>query len=118
MKRNIFLGLVMIAILGGGCAKMTIEGSGTPDVTCPSDTVWQSYYGFDWNEYKIKKASNGLGLYQVTIHDNYLYSLIAVLSCGIAVPREIEWQIQQPEPEDEDVELMQPGMRVNATEAR
>lgn len=109
MKKMLGIVVCAIVILGAGCARVVVEGSGTPQECIPRETVWQSYYGFAWNEHAIKKAKDGLGLYQVTIHDNYCYSLISVASLGLAVPREIEWQVQRPAPVDEQVELMKPS---------
>ena len=88
---------VFLLLLGCcGCAKLTVEASGTPQDKCPRETVWKSGYGFDWSDYKIRKATGGIGLYQVTIHRDYWQSLVTVVSLGLVVPVQYEYQLQQP----------------------
>lgn len=108
MKSLVFILLGLVAVSMTGCSRFTTEGSGTNEKIVHSETVWQSYYGFDWHCRDVKKASNGLGLYQVTVHNDYLYSLIAVTSLGLVVPQTIEYQCQIPLPEDDDEEEMKP----------
>jgi len=93
-------------------------GQRNAGTVCPSETAWQTYYGFDWSTPPVKKAKNGQGLYQVTVYNDYLCSLISVFSLGLAVPQRVEWQAQRPEPKDEKAEPMKPTTRLNFTKAR
>ncbi|MFA7231864.1 MAG: hypothetical protein WC071_11395 [Victivallaceae bacterium] len=94
------------AFILAGCTNFPIEGSGTPEKTNGHETIHGSFYGFKWQEYEIKKAKDGLGLYRVICHANYLYSATAVLTLGLYVPQEIEWWIQAPPQQDYDGPLM------------
>lgn len=96
LKKEMTLGVALLVLIISGCAKLSIEASGTPQAKCYHETVWESYYGFNWSSYEAKKGLNGIGLYQVTVHSNYWQSLISVISLGTVVPIEYEYQLQQP----------------------
>ena len=96
-----------LALILVGCANFPIEGSGTPEIkTQPPDIIHGSFYGFKWKDYDIKKAHDGLGLYQVIYHTNYLYSAAAVLTLGLYVPQKLEWRVQTPPQKDYNGPLM------------
>eukprot|EP00831_Metopus_contortus_P037825 TRINITY_DN2979_c0_g4_i1.p2 TRINITY_DN2979_c0_g4~~TRINITY_DN2979_c0_g4_i1.p2 ORF type:complete len:442 (-),score=67.97 TRINITY_DN2979_c0_g4_i1:1176-2501(-) len=103
------LGAGLVLTLSG-CMNASIEGSGTPQLTNGEEIIHGSFYGFKWKESSVKKAKDGLGLYRIIYHTNYLYSSVAVLSLGLYVPQEIEWWVQAPVQQDYDGPTM-PGRK-------
>lgn len=99
-------GCLAFALILAGCVNFPIEGSGTPQKTNGYETIHGSYYGFKWQEYDIKKAKDGLGLYRVIYHTNYLYSAAAVLTLGLYVPQDVEWWVQALPQQDYNGPLM------------
>ena len=100
MKSSVIATSFVMVFALSGCMNSTIEGSGTPQKTNGQEVIHGSFYGFQWKDHDIRKAKDGLGLYRVIYHTNYLYSTAAVLSLGLYVPQEIEWWVQAPAQQD------------------
>lgn len=97
MKKWLFALLLLPCIaIATACMELTLEGSGSPKPIYHVETIHTSYYGFTWSHFDSKKATDGIGLYRVVYHTNYLYSLIGVLTLGLYEPIQVQWWLQQP----------------------
>ena len=89
------MSVILISLLISGCAKVCIEASGTPNVIRHNETVWTSYYDFEWSKYQVRKSTDDIGLYQVVVHKNFFSDIVSVFSLGFVVPIQYEYVLQK-----------------------
>ena len=101
-NRFLELALVLLVSLSSGCRTIYIEGGDNPGETLKEETVHNCLYGKPWSDYNPAKSET-VGLYKISIEQNYFHALATVLSLGIYAPIKLQvttekelqsWQIK------------------------
>lgn len=91
--------LVVCLLLVAGCAtnKISRPNQWALGADGGSKTVWTFFWGACQQNINPTNCV-GPGLSEVTVHGNFGYSLISVLSLGTAMPVTIEWRCAKDKP--------------------
>ncbi|MCP4049639.1 MAG: hypothetical protein GY730_02920 [bacterium] len=101
IKNNVLMLLTIVfSMIFTSCMKVTVEGDGakTPDSKFGKETIYGTFYGFNWNDRyrKVRKAENGLGLFRVEYTTNAAYTTLSIVSLGLCVPVDIDYWVESP----------------------
>lgn len=94
---------LLAALLLGGCYRYRTHAPEVIDGTTPrSETVWSLAWGLAQEQPDVNNC-RGQGLADVTVADNFGYTLITVLTLGFASPKRVEWTCAPPGVSDGDL---------------
>jgi len=91
--------MLVLLLFTVGCASNTISrpNNWAPGPGVESKTVWTFFWGATQQNINPTNCL-GPGLSDVTVHSNYGFALISVLSLGTAMPVTIEWHCAKDNP--------------------
>ncbi len=91
-----------------GCYQYRAHAPGYPGVAEGGEVVWSFAWGLAQEQPRIDNC-NDQALAEVTMHSNFAFALLTVVSLGFASPQKVEWRCARAETTEGEFRLDNDG---------